>query len=807
MRTLSLTGLLIFSIAPFLLSGQSSLSGTLTDTEDQPLAFANVLLLQASDSLLVKGTLVEESGDWTFSNLPSGEYILRFQMVGYATKTSSAFALEAGEDKVLEPEVLEENVTQLDEVQVIARKPLFEQQMDRLVVNVENSVTLAGGTALDILERSPGVVVNRQNKTLGMGGKDGVIVMINGKMTRMDVTAVVQMLAGMNASNIQKIELITTPPSNFDAEGNAGIINIVLKDNPEEGFNGSATVFAGYGYGEKYGGSVNFNLRQSKVNFYGSYSYSFDHSPQLFTNYRSVVQNGTTVETYTESLRDPDQIDNNARLGLDVDLGEKTVLGLLATAYDSYWRMDATNNIEIREDGSLVQSIEIPNDEINRWRHLGGNLNLQHSFRESEVLTFDADYLFFHDNNPTNYTNNYYDANGDFDFSDKLRVSKITPINIYVSRLDYRRKLGEKINLETGIKGTLSQFTNDVQVDENLGTEWMPVTAFTAKYFLEEKIGAAYASLSYQISDKWSSKAGLRYEYTDSQLDSEEEQGIVDRQYGNLFPTFYLSYNINENNSVQLAYNRRIQRPTFNDLAPFVIFLDPNTFFSGNPALQPAISDGVRLEYRWKNFMTALGYNFEQNTISNFQPYIDPETNVQTIASANMKDTRTVSLMLSLPFYIGDWWVMQNNLMGFWNRNNLPYGETLLSLDQASVRGSISNMFTLPKGFTIEIGGFFSSTSLFGFQKIEPFGALNAGIQKSFGNNGGTLSFSVQDIFRTGNWRVSASDPALNLDYEGFYRFSARVFRLSYTRDFGSNQVKSARQRNTGAEEERNRVN
>ena len=646
-------------------TGQSSISGNLADQEGHALAFANVLLLSASDSSLVKGTVVAENGAYSFVAIQPGEYLLQYNMIGYLSAFEGPFSLQANEKKIIADKALGEDVAQLEEVQVIARKPLFEQQMDRLVINVESSITLAGGTALDVLERSPGVVVNRQNKTLSMGGKDGVIVMINNKMTRMDITAVVQMLAGMNASNIEKIELITTPPANFDAEGNAGIINIILKDNPEDGLNGSASVFAGYGYGEKYGGSVNFNYRKQLINLYGSYSYSFDHNPQYFTNYRSVLQDGVQVETFTESDRDPYQIDNNLRLGLDVDLTDKTVLGLLATAYDSYWRMDAFNQIESKEDGAIVQTIEIPNDEINRWRNAGGNINLQHTIRENEVLTFDADYLFFHDNNPTNYTNTYFKADGSLDFENMLRVSKITPINIYVARLDYRVDLGDKGKLETGIKGTASRFTNDVKVEDFELDEWQVDPEFTAKYFLEEDIGAAYATVGYQINDKTSTKVGLRYEYTVSLLDSEEEKGIVDRQYGNLFPTFYVSHNINENNTLQFAYNRRIQRPTFNDLAPFVIFLDPSTFFSGNPALQPSISDGVRLEYRWKNFMTAVDYNYEKGAIINFQPYIDPVTNIQTISSENMKSRQSASVMLSLPFYIGDWWVMQNNFMAF----------------------------------------------------------------------------------------------------------------------------------------------
>src|SRR4030095_17177185 len=229
--------------------------------------------------------------------------------------------------------------------------------------------------------------------------------------------------------------------------------------------------------------------------------------------------------------------------------------------------------------------------------HAGGNINLQHTFSEGKLLTFDADFLWYKDNNPTNYKNEYFDGEGNFLYSELTRAHKLTPITINVGKIDYTSGLGKKMKMETGVKATISHFTNDVGVDYLEGQEWVEEPALTAKYDLYEEILAGYASIETPLTAGINLKAGLRYEYTSSNLGSEEEKDIVDRQFGEWFPSVFLSKDFGENNSLNLAYSKRITRPTFNDMAPFVIFLDPYTFFSGNPALQPAISNVFKIGY------------------------------------------------------------------------------------------------------------------------------------------------------------------------------------------------------------------
>lgn len=787
---------------------QSQITGIVTDETHHPLAFANVLLLTPTDSSLVSGVVTGEDGNYTFANVANGKYLLSVTMLGFTDHYSEVFSLEKnGSSKNMGTVLLNANIAQLSEINVVAKKQLFEQKIDRLVVNVEGSITAAGATALEILERSPGVIVNRQNSTISLAGKDGVVVMMNGKINRMPISAVVQLLEGMPSSNIQKIELITTPPANFDAEGNAGFINIVLKQSNDQGLNGSYSLSGGYGRGDVSSAGLNFNYRKNRFNMYGDYSFSRNAREQIFSFVREVQLNGQTVETNTRSVRDPVQRNHNARLGLDWNLGTKTVLGVLVSGYDNRWSMDALTRSKISTNGKLDTLIAVDIDEINQWKHFSGNLNLQHTFRENETLTFDADYLQYENKNPADYYTNYLDGNNNFFYKEQTFSGKVTPIKVGVARLDYAKHFSEKITMEVGIKGTLSRFDNDVTV-ANIQND-IPIydPALTAEYKLEESIGAAYTAFDVALDKKTQLKLGLRYEYTNSNLGTVEQADIVDRHYGNFFPSVFLSRTFNEQNSTNFSYSRRITRPTFNDMAPFVFFFDPSTFFSGNAALQPSISNNVKLDYRYKTALFSIQYTVEDSAISRFQQRIIEGTNKVILEAKNMKNRKTAALTVAFPVQVAKWWNIQNNLIGTWQEVNAYYDENPVQLQTQNLQIVWINSFTLPKDFSAELVGFYQTKSLDGAGVALPMGALNVGIQKKLNGNWGTLRFGVDDLLNSLKYRFETNFPEYNIVGSGDIDFSQRTFKLTYSRNFGNNKLQGARQRTTGSEEERQRVN
>lgn len=798
--------LLLTGMALNPLIGQSQLSGNVTDEARRPLAFANVLLLSPADSALVSGVVTAEDGAYRFEQVANGTYLLSVTMLGFSQHYSEVFTLQSS--KNMGTIVLNPDAAQLDEVTIVAKKQLFEQKIDRMVVNVENSITSAGATALEVLERSPGVVVNRQNNSIALAGKDGVIVMMNGKINRMPVNAVVQLLAGMPSSNIQKIELITTPPANFDAEGNAGFINIVLKQSSDLGLNGSYTLSGGIGRGTTASAGINFNYRKNRVNLYGDYAFSRQAQEFVNETNRSVLLDGQTIGTATRGVRDPNiQRNHNARLGLDINLSPKTVLGVLVSGYDNRYKQESVNSTTITRNGTPDTLLRTTIDEVNYWQHWAANLNLQHTFREGETLTFDADYLNYDNDQPANYFLSYRDGVGNFLFEKQTFSGKITPIKVGVGKLDYTKQFSEKIKMELGVKETIARFDNDVKVADVDKGVFMYNPDYTAKYRLEESIAAAYTAFDIKLDDKTNAKLGLRYEYTNSNLGSEEEPNIVDRHYGRFFPSVFVSRTFNEQQSANFSYSRRITRPTFNDLAPFIFLVDPYTFLSGNAALQPAISDNVKLDYRFKSVLFSLQYSVEDSAIANFQVKIIEGTNQQIFAAENMKNRKTAALTVTFPITVTKWWNMQNNLIGTWQEANTYFSGDPLQVHTQNLQAVWINSFTLPKDFSAELVGIYNSKALFGAAVALPTGFINIGIQKKFQGEWGTLRFGIDDLFNSFKLRFNTDLPEYNLVSKTTLDFSQRTFKLSYSRNFGNNILKGTRQRATGSEEERKRVN
>ena len=791
------------------LHAQNSITGQIIYPDSKPIADANILLLNSTDSSLIKGDVTNSSGQFFFQNIADGKYLISCSFIGFKTRYLSEIIVPTKIGQLdIGTVALQTETVNLNTVTVTGKKPMFEQKIDRMIVNVKNSITSAGSTVLDVLQKSPGVIVNKQGGTIAMNGKNGVNVMINGKISYMPADALVQMLNGMSANNVERIELITTPPAKYDASGNAGYINIVLINNPDIGFNGSYAVTLAAFRGTAPSANIDFNSRSKRGNLYASYSFIRQENTitPIFEGNRKIIYQGRTTETGTRSDRSPVQRNHNIRLGYDYQLGKKTTLGLLTAAYDTKWTMDAVNNTTLKVNNSLDTIIRVKNDEINQWKHWMGNVNLLHTINSGEEISFNADYLYYNDNNPNNYLNQYYNRNSQLLRTENTRSIKKTVINILPLQIDYKKRLSTKVNLETGMKRVASKFSNDVSVQELIQMDWKSDSSLTALYSLKENISAAYASMNIAANEKTSIKAGLRYEYITSNLGTETQKNIVDRKYGKLFPTFYLSHKLNDDNSVNFSYNRRINRPAFTDLAPFTIFLDPYTYITGNSALQPSIADAVKIDYLLKRFVFSLSYTFESNTIGDFQTEVDVSSNKQFITAKNLNSTQSINASLSLPVSITKWWFSQLNLNNTWLKIKTDYNQKPISLSNFNYNISGFQSFTLPKNFGIELSGFYQSKGLFGASVTQPFGQLNAGVQKKFENSNSSLKLGVDDIFSSMNIRSRFDLPEENFYTFNRFQISRRIFKLTYTKNFGNKLLKEKRARITASEEERGRV-
>jgi Outer membrane protein beta-barrel family/Carboxypeptidase regulatory-like domain len=786
---------------------QAQIIGTIADKSGKSLPFANVLLLNAKDSSFVKGGIAKDDGAFEIQNVSVGAYLCQISMVGFANTYSTVFQLtpqylthDLGKMVVTE-------AAELKTMEVVAKRPFLEQKIDRMVVNVANSITSAGGNALEVLQRAPGVQVNRQTKTISLVGKQGVVVMINGKISQMPSDAVVQMLEGMNADNIDRIELIHTPPANFEAEGNAGIINIVLRSTGDVGLNGGYAVGVGYGRGEKYNGSVYFNSRSKYVNLFGSYGYNMNNSPQAFTNYRGVNQGGNFNETETSSDRyaTPTGV-QDARLGADFQVSKNTVIGVLGGFMDRNWDMKATNATKYSKNGNLQSQLLMPNTEINHAQTFSGNVNLMHRLTKTQTLNVDADIIYINRNNPSNYDIKTLDANNKETPQYALRIGNRTPINVKVAKVDYVNDVNKNVKLEMGAKITSVRFDNDVRVDSaSPQKDWVLLSDYTSLNHLNESVFGAYTTISAKINAKTDIKAGVRFEDTRTNLGSEKQPNIVDRHYGSWFPSVFINRQIAEKQSLNLSYSRRITRPQLQWLAPYLIFADPTTLQGGNVALQPSFTDAIKLNYTLKTWSIGISYSIQDQPMR-WIPNVDTKTNRQISRPQNLDKERVLGANLNVPLHPTKWWDMQNNVYVNSTETDFKIADKPLTVQNVNYGFNTTNAFTLPRKWSIEISARYDSPGYWGVMKWEANWAANIGIQKNFGEKWGKLRFNVNDIFQTSSWFGVVNQPEVNLFVKESYQVAERVFMLSWSNKFGNNKLKSERKRQTGAAEEKERL-
>ena len=799
----ALIGVIAFVFSSFHpIVAQVSVIGEVKTEDKQPVPFANILLLQPKDSSLVLGTITTAEGEFSL-NVQAGEYIINISMIGYQSIFSFIEISTTQEKVFLNAFYLPEDVKQLDEIVVKGQKPLFEKQIDRTVVNVQSSITTAGNTVLEVLEKSPGVVVNRQNNSLAMNGKTGVLVMINGKVNRLPIDAVVQMLDGMSAANIEKIELITSPPAKYDAEGNAGIIHIVMTENPDAGTNGNFGITLGYNKAETLGGNFNLNHRSKRLNTFLNYSIHHDRNRHEWINERYLTVDNFTQTNMSSSHRKPLTTVQNLQAGVAYDFNDKTTASLLITGYRRKWDLTAetTHVNTTAADSTFITEMSIL--EINKWQSATGSLGLRHQLDDRQDINLSFDYLYYHNNNPSSYINETSLNDLPVPENEIIQVEKLTPINFKIANFDYTNNFNTKLSMEAGVKGTLSQFINNVNVTRLVEGEMIIDRAFTNRSTLDERILAAYGSWKWQPHLDWSIHGGLRYEHTNTYLSTPEEKGVVDRSFGNLFPSLFITHHLNEENKVQMAYHRRITRPTFNDMAPFVFFIGPNTFVAGNLSLKPAIIDGVDVSYQLKQWWVSLKYSYSQDEIAFLQPEFNAATNEQIFRSQNLKYMQTYGINTTFPVAITSWWEMQNDVSFYFHDYETQHLDNNVRRTVKSLTFNTNNSFKLPENFSVELSAYYQSASVWGISQFRPLGRLNFGIKKALKNDA-VITLAINDLFNTSIWKLE-TDVEENLRSFMRYDWGTRSINLTYSHSFGNKKLKAVNIQ-SGSETERKRV-
>lgn len=807
------------------------ISGKVWDNAKQELGFVNVFLLKSADSSMVKAALANESGHFLFEDLAYGEYLVSASMVGYEKVTSPKLVLSADNAEInLGYLQLNPTTNVLKDVTVTARKPLLEQHADKLVMNVEASILSAGSTALELLQRAPGVSID-QNDNISLKGKQGVQIYMDGKPTYMSQEQLANLLKNMNSDQIEKIEIITNPSSRYDAAGNSGIINLIMKKNKNFGTNGSLTLGGGLsippaiaeveGAFPKYNANLNLNNRQGKFNTFGNLSYRAGNNYNSNDFYR--VMDDKTLDQFTQRFTQSSNF--SLRAGSDYFLNKNTTIGVLLNTSFGSWgpKEPVLNTTVIRDNEQLSSSLKTTSMQEMNWKNYTANVNFKHVLNSKGAeITADVDYSIYDNNSKEKgMLTEFFGPDGK-PVGEKLLVTSNMPnkFNIIAAKTDFTLPFpSTNARFEAGLKTSFvtsdnnMRFFNDGSLD--LGR--------SNHFIYTENINAAYGTYNRKFNDKWSVQAGLRVEHTRSQGESKTLKETKDRNYLNLFPSLYLTRVLDKNNTLNFNYSRRIDRPEYRSLNPFIFFLDPYTYELGNEYLRPQLTHAVELSHTLKqSIITTFGYSYTSDFTNqvvknaknepeilakliehNPNAQIDPN-NVSFALRENIGSRQTYTAGLSFPVKVNKWWNMNNNL----NANYSIYkGELMGSvLDVSNLAYSFytSQNFIMGKGWNAEASMWYNSRNIEGTFSGREMYAVNAGISKSLLKNKATLRVNVNDIFATARWRGETNFGGVNMRISNVW--DSRGVRATFVYRFGNQNVKSARNRQTATATEQQRV-
>lgn len=755
---------------------------TVVNEQSQPVDGASIGLLKGDE--LVKAISTDVKGVARFKNIQEGSYKFSITCLGYKVQVTKTYHFPS--DTLQSAKIiLQLSGTTLNEVSISAIKPFIEQKKGKVVLNVGSSVTNAGTSVLEVLEKSPGVTVGR-NGGVTLQGKEGVLVTIDDKPTYLSGPDLNNLLSSMSSTQVEQIELIANPSAKYDASGNAGVINIKTKKNKASGFNGSFTTSVGQGVYPKNNQNLILNYRSGKLNTF--FTYNRNWAKYLLDLY-ALRKYDDDQGALTAMLRQPSYFkgtfqNNTIKTGLDYELSPKTTLGIVVSSTAIH--RDGVNTSTatwLNPAGAADSTIATTNKNTGRFKNGAINLNGRHRISASQNIGADFDWLHYTIQTDENFINQFLAPNG---YTEESRGNIPTTINIISGKTDYTLKDGENITYQAGVKSSRSETDNTASYQNFDRVNWIEDNTKNNHFIYNENISAVYGSIERKYR-QITLQAGLRYEYTSyhahQQGNAIQKDSAFSRNYGGFFPSGNISYQADTLNNFTLTAGRRIDRPVFQTLNPFYFIINKYTYETGNPYLLPQYSWNLQLSHQYGSLLTtSISYSIISNYFS--QLFLaDTAKGILLYSQGNVGRTSNVGLSSSITTSLYKWWsltaqVIYNHkqLAGF-NGNNYT-----TKINQLNV--SSTSQFVVSRGYTAEISGFYTTRARNDIQELlYPSGQLSLGVSKSILKKKGTLKFSARDVFYTNALEGLTQFPNATEYFKE--KRDSRVFTLAFIYRFG----------------------
>lgn len=770
-------------------SSLASISGKVVDENKEAVAFANVALYASIDSGLVKGEVTDIDGNFIIRAEPA-DYYIKVTFLSYQSKIKAGISLKSN-DLELGNITLSSSSQNLDEVEIIAERSQMELKLDKRVFNVEKDLSNAGANAAEILDNIPSVQVDVEGN-ISLRGSQNVRVLIDGKMSSITGTSTADVLRQFSGDMIEKVEVITNPSARYDAEGEVGIINIVLKKEERKGVNGSVQAVAGYP--DNYRASFNLNYRTQKLNLFTSYGANYRKSPGGGNTFQTFDGPDTAYVYESESDRERGGFSNNIRLGSDWFINKKNTI----TVSGIYQFSDEKNTTELTyrdlfASGELYRKVIRTDIEKEDGKSLESSINYTKTFdQEDQKFTIDLQWSERDDLEKSNITEeNFLTQNKLFQKSRNVEANKT-----YLMQSDYVLPVSKDGRFETGVRATLRTVKNDYKVEQlDSSNQFEVLPDFNNNFIYQENIYAAYVMFGNKFKN-FSYQAGLRAEYSDIGTELKIGGETNDYEYLNLFPSAHLTYELGKKDNLQLSYSRRINRPRFRYLLPFSNFSDARNFYAGNPDLQPEYSDSYELGYlkyfEKGSLYSSLYYRHRTGVIDRitiadnegftirFPVNLATENNIGFEANGSYKFNKKINMNANVNFYRsiseGNYEGMElNNDVFTWNGRIVGKAELMPKLDfQASFN--------------------YRAPQKTNQGRRKAFYSMDLSLAKEVLKGKGTVVASVRDVFNSRKWR-SITDTE-NLYSESEFQWRARQFLLTF-----SYRINQKKNRNNNAKD------
>lgn len=791
--------ILFFLLLSYL--GFSQISGTVNSVNGASIPLVNALLYSASDSSLVKGATSDRDGQFKLRPAKTGVFFLKLQLLGFEEKYIRDINYK-GEALNLGKIQMRESTDLLDEVKVKAEKPVIQMEAGKVIFNIDANLSAGSGNAQDLLRAAPGLFVD-QNDNLILEGRSGVQVFVDGRPLNLQGDDLNAYLQNLQSDQIEKVEIISQPGSQYDAAGNAGIINIVLKRDKSLGTTGSFSHRYTQGYYPRNNGNLNLYHNRRSLRLLAAFGYGMNQSRNFMDLYRT--QNNTQFNR--ESVTSNDQEGYNARIGADWRLSDKHSLGFTVKGDINQNQSLSTSRTPIIPDSSasptevLLSIAEGDNDNYSLFS------NVYYRWKsDDKQFGIDLDQGRFSAQSFTDQPNRYLNGDEAIILSENnYQMETSREFDLYSAKADYSMSLGDW-KLNSGIKWSEVRTANDF--DFFILNNGRVQDANRSNLFdYSETISAAYAETSRDWKN-WGLQTGLRYEHTNSSgqlytLDSSGDSLVV-RDYGNWFPSLSLTYKKNPMSQWSMSYSRRIQRPNYQNLNPFLYQRDELSFSQGNPFLVPQISDNFRIGHLYRySTSTSISYSYTRDFFAQITDTVGVQRN--SLITRNVADTRSINLSVGTPLKHNDWWNSYISINAFqtWY---IPQDISFQAIELFTVSLYAQSSFGLGNNWQLQVSGWWSSPGVWGGTfRTKSLGALNTSISKSLMNDKLKLFVNFNDILFTSPWYGDMEYGGLAINGTGGRDSRQIEFGLTYR--FGNDQVKALKANEGGLKSESERVN